>query len=225
MSEVKSLPERTKNKKIIEEGYNPEDFGTRYWMAPNRVGNRRIDRDAHSLRMYVQDLIRSGMLKDDPLVGDISCGPGNMVMDFRNNGFRAKGCEFSQAARALGRQHFGLEIPFGDLRGTIPFDSQEFDFVYCIGVMTMIPVKDVPNACRELHRVTIKGGLLHILLINPGQIGPRAANEPHLTTLPFSDWNQHFLDAGFTDVTDKSPPQEHGIGVSKEWDFAKLYQK
>lgn len=221
---VQSLPERKKTPDIIQNGYNPEDFGEKYWMAPNRVGRRRIDRDAHSLRQYVSALVKDNLLPSNPRICDVSCGPGNMMVDFHKHGFRIMGCEFSEAARRLGLEHFDLKIPFGDLRAKLPFDDNSFDFVYCIGVMTMIPLKDVPNACRELNRIMAPGGLLHILLINPGQTGPRAGNEPHLTTLPHSDWNQHFIDAGLQDNTHVMPPQRFGIGIQKEWDFAKLYR-
>ena len=181
---VKSFPERKKDDAIIENGYEPEDFGGNYWVARNIKGNRRIDRDAKSLREYVHALVDNWMLPTNPKICDVSCGPGNMVLDFRKHGYDAVGCEFSRAAIALGKEHFNMEIPFGDLRGELPFLSNSFDFVYCIGVMTMIPKKSVPNACSELHRILKPGALLHVLLINPGMHGPRATNEPHLTRMP-----------------------------------------
>lgn len=224
---VKSFPERKKDDAIIENGYEPEDFGGNYWVARNIKGNRRIDRDARSLIAYVEGLVGNDVLPAQPKVCDVSCGPGNMVMDFRNHGFDAVGCEFSKAARDLGKEHFNMDIPFGDLRGQLPFLTDSFDFAYCVGVMTMIPKKDVPNACQELHRIINSGGLLHILLINPGMHGPRAGNEPHLTRMPHSEWNQHFLDAGLTDITADWRPQNFGIGVNPDpdFEFAKLYRK
>lgn len=226
MKPIKTLPIRQKTEEIIAKGYDESDFADNYWTELNVSGNRRIDRDAYSLRQYVKSLIDKEMLLPKPLICDVGCGPGNMVMDFRRNGYTCEGCEYSRSAIRLGKKHFDLNIPWADLRDSLPFGSDVFDFAYCIGVMTMIPLTSLQTSIAELTRIIKpKIGLLHILLINPGSTGPNAGNEPHLTSLPHSDWNSLFEAAGLVDVTDLARPQDFGIGVNADWDFAKLYRR
>lgn len=188
-------------------------FGENYWVVPDRSGNRRIDRKADPIIELVRRLVYINVLPENPLCVDVGAGPGNMVRDFRVAGFDCEGCEFSESGRRLAMEHFGITLPYCDLRESIPFRDGQFDFMYCVGVMTMIPREHVPTAFREMHRTLRRGGILHINLVNPKLV----ENEPHLTNMAYTEWLGLLKGAGFEDVTSLWPPQRHGIGVNNEF--------
>lgn len=214
-----SLPLADKTEKRINEGYDESHFGENYWMTPDKAGNRRIDRKATLIVNLVKRLVQLKVIPPEPLIVDIGAGPGNMVNDFIESGFSCEGCEFSESGRRLAKEHFNLDMPFLDLRESIPFEDNLFDFAYCVGVMSMIPKKDLPTSFKEMYRILKPDGILHISLLNSKPV----SNEPHLTSLTYEEWRNEIIKAGFDDVTSLWPPQREGIGMNNE--FCGLFRK
>jgi SAM-dependent methyltransferase len=208
-----SKPIAEKSENVIANGYDESAFAENYWLTPDVGGGRRIDRCAGALLRYVGRLIEIDALQKSPRILDISAGPGMMVHQFRNAGFECEGCEFSQSGIRIAKKEFGIDLLHGDLRSRLPYEDGTFDFAMCVGVLTMIPVNYVSNALSEIRRVLADGGIVHLHLMNPNPV----SHEPHLTSLPMTEWWRLADQAGLVDKTSLWPPQREGIGVGAEF--------
>lgn len=208
-----SKPITTKTPEITAEGYDESAFAENYWLTPDASGGRRIDRGAGPLVNYAKKMVSLGALREECRVIDISAGPGMMVHQFRQAGFACEGCEFSESGRRIAKAQFGIDLLHGDLRSILPYEDRSFDFAMCVGVLTMIPLKHLPNALREIHRILAPGGIVHLHLMNPDP----EPDEPHLTNLPLTEWWKIAHEAGLVDVTSIWPPQREGIGIYSEF--------
>lgn len=208
-----SLPVSPKTTERIESGYAESDFADNYWTTPDASGNRRIDRSATTIIRVVKRLVETNVLPANPHCLDIGAGPGNMVRDFIAAGFRCEGCEFSESGRRLAHEQFGITLKPCDLRERIPHENSQFDFAYCVGVLTMIPQQRLLVAFSEMHRILKLGGILHINLQNPNS----SMSEPHLTNLTHRQWWDLLREVGLMDATSLWPPQREGIGMNDEF--------
>lgn len=208
-----SKPVSVKTQEIVENGYDEGHFAENYWLTPDAGGGRRIDRSAGALIRYTRRLIELGVLPKEPRVLDISAGPGMIVHQFRQEGFRCEGCEFSESGRRIAMAEFGIDLLHGDLRAKLPYECGSFDFAMCVGVLTMIPEKYLQNALVEIRRVLSMCGIAHLHLMNPDPI----PGEPHITSLPFTEWWGKIIEVGFSDITSMWSPQREGIGMDNEF--------
>jgi len=216
-----TIPLKEKSHAAIETGYDAEDFGEGYWLDKNRDGHRRIDRDAKTMIAYVKALqfIEAIPTEPAPAILDVGAGPGRMVKDFRDAGYNAHGCEFSPSGRKLGKERFNIDLKFVDLRESVPWPDEQFDFAYCVGVLSMIPKAKIPVALFEICRVLKDGGLFFPMLLNPTPV----MAEPHLTGMTYEEWRAHHLAAGFEEVSSLWAAQRHGLGMGNE--FCGLFRK
>lgn len=97
-------------------------------------------------------------------VGDIGCGTGMISKQLFKMGFRVLGADLSSEVIKLAKQ-FCPECQFkkGSVY-SIPFGSNSFDTVLCLGVLQT--VGELPRALLELSRITKPGGILIIRTLN-----------------------------------------------------------
>jgi len=200
-------------------GYDPHDFGEGYWTG-GAEGERRIDRPGNQLANYFTRLLQ---MSGGGNVLDIGAGCGKQVFDLRQAGIDAYGCEFSVSGRHLAKERFGLELPFCDLRDKLPYDDDAFDWSYCVGVLSMIPLPLLVSALRECFRVTRYGCLLLVMT----QVGMKEfVNPHHILALPHGGWHKAIAEAGgynHTHILTPSGP-EFGMGV-RPAEFIGLFSK
>lgn len=122
-------------------------------------------------------------------IADIGCGRGFIVRHLRNLGFQADGYEYGEAAL----RHSVCGAKFCDLTETLPIPDGAYDFVYCAGVLSHIPERDVHNALCELRRVVRRnGGIFTNILV---QWTPTQTH--HKTFRPRTWWATEFQRAGW----------------------------
>jgi ubiquinone/menaquinone biosynthesis C-methylase UbiE len=103
-----------------------------------------------------------------------------------------------QSARALGRGTHCRDPPClkqGSLVA-VPWPDAYFDAVVCSDVMEHIPPANVPNAIREIARVTKHIAFLGIALSSSVNLG----TELHLSRFPAEWWTRAFEQQGFRRV-------------------------
>ena len=218
---VENPPTAPKSDFVMENGYSPEHFDDAYWLGGS-PGEERISRTGDQVVKMVQILIRLEILSKSPHILDIGAGAGSYVKSIRNAGFNCDGCEYSKSGRDLALSKFGITLHECDLRDRIHLPSEQFDYAFCTGVMTMIPKRHLTNAVKEISRILKPSGLLMVNLSNPN---PRKA-EPHLTLLHHNEWRTLFCEGSprlFDDVTSLCQPGKVGIGVLRE--FCGLFRR
>ena len=143
-----------------KEGYKPEDFTEAYWLDPHASHDfARINRDPSHLIKYFTDLFT--LLPEGPIL-DVGAGAGSLVYSLRQHNFDVEGCEFSNSGRTLAEKAFSLQLPYCDLRESLPYKTNEFSYSYCVGVLSMIPHDYLATALAEIFRVTSIAVLVNI---------------------------------------------------------------
>jgi SAM-dependent methyltransferase len=226
--ERKMAEAKEDNTDIEKNGYEEEVFGDDYWLYSDGKSPARINKSALQLIKYFDDIFKSTLLKVNPKgvfrIGDIGAGAGSMVKQFHDAGFKAEGCEYSESGKRISKERFGIELGHCDLRGVLPYEDDYFDWTYCVGVLSMIPEKDMTNALKEILRVTRYGALINAGTTIGYNRVDRIGNPHHLTPIIPSKMWQRINEIGL-DWTSILPPQKqkYGIGVANE--FAGLFGK
>jgi SAM-dependent methyltransferase len=214
------------NPEIVNNGYDENDFDEAYWTSPQADGAPpRMYRDSTFLIKYFQDvtsIFRNPICVES--VVDIGAGAGNVVNDFRKAGFKISGCEFSSSGRKIAKEHFSVDLDFCDLRGKLPYETNQFDWGMAIGLITMIPKQFLDNAIREIFRVVKLGVIVNVQSFDFHN-QELTHNLLHLSGMTTKEWWQTFKNNGIVDLTSIIPPQKqkYGIGITNE--FCGLFVK
>ena len=115
---------------------------------------------------------------------DVGCGGGRDSKVFANCGFDVTGIDLSgvmikEAKKLVPKGKF-LQMNVLDLA----FDNEQFDGIWAQAILLHLIRKDVAKAFKELKRVLIKGGLLHVRVKHG--IGHEYVKEK------LSGWNERF---------------------------------
>lgn len=226
--EKKMAEAKEGNKDIEKNGYEEEVFDDNYWLYSDGVHPARINKSAKQLIRYFDDLFEMTLLKVNPkgtfTIGDIGAGAGNMVYQLHSAGFKTDGCEFSESGKRLAKERFNINLEHCDLRSVLPYEDDHFDWTFCVGVLSMIPKKDMGNAIQEILRVTRYGALINVGTSIGYNRVDRIGNPHHLTPISPSVMWSIINEIGF-DWTSILPPQKskYGIGVADE--FSGLFSK
>lgn len=224
------FPERkmvkVKEKNIIIEkmGYDEDKFSEDYWLYSDGVHPARIDKSAHQLIVYFEDVFKITN-QNNFLIGDIGAGAGNMVNQFIQAGYNSEGCEYSESGRRIAKERFNINLKECDLRSKLKYNKDHFDWIYCVGVLSMIPDDFMENAIRELFRITKYGVLINVGATIANNKKDRKGNPHHLTPINRSEMWKLINKVGGYDWTSILPPQKgkYGIGVADE--FSGLFGK
>ena len=202
----------------MEKGYNEKDFDDEYWTSVNILGQTRLNKDTSLLMMWYQDLF--SILNQKGTMVEIGSGAGNLVNNFRLNGFQIEGCEYSASGRKIAKSHFGIDLKPCDLRKKLPYKDNEFDWSLSVGVFSMIPIQHMENAIKECLRISKYGFYLHVNTIITRQI-----NLHHLTSISTLEYWKLMNKLGALDVTTIIPPQRRKYGIGVLTEFSGLFCK
>ncbi len=91
-------------------------------------------------------------------------GPRPPLALFHDHGYETHGIDISESAIAASNRFarekgMTLNISLGDMR-EIPYDDEEFSFVFSQNSICHLTKKDTSNAIREMNRVLRPGGIL-----------------------------------------------------------------
>lgn len=117
--------------------------------------------DSYTKRMNAQ----LGIIKDlgytlqaDAAVLDLGCGRGNLLQEYRKNGYDAYGCDFTFRPDVIAelKEKEIIKLIRTDVY-QLPFDDNTFDFVYSDQVFEH--VADYSTTLAEIRRVLKPGGI------------------------------------------------------------------
>lgn len=112
-------------------------------------------------RKVLVELVEKGLIKRGKAL-DICCGAGTNALYLTKKGFQVTGIDISskaieyakeKARKANARTRFQVQNFLN-----LPFEDEEFDFVFDMGCFHHVKVKDRSTFIRGIHRVLKKGG-------------------------------------------------------------------
>ncbi len=107
-------------------------------------------------RKVLVDLIESGKVKPGKAL-DICCGMGTNALYMAERGFQVQGIDISPKAIEHAQEKAEkarVEIPFSVENAVyLPFEDEQFDFVFDMGCFHHISVEDRKRFLRGVHRV------------------------------------------------------------------------
>ena len=106
-------------------------------------------------------------MKDNSVrIIDVGCGTGLVGVELKNSGFtNFDGIDISQEMIDIAKQRGYSKLFIGSLNETLPFESNEYDAAFCVGVFTHGHVGS--NRLDELVRIVKPGGII-CFTINEG---------------------------------------------------------
>lgn len=137
-----------------------------------------FDRDVERAAFRSSGVIVTSVLRDlaPQTVVDVGCGTGALLAEFRKNGIRVSGLEYSDAGVAAARAR-GVDVRQFDVRFDPVTDLPQFDVACCTEVAEHIPER---FADRLVSIVTSLGRRVVFTAATPGQGGVDHVNEqPH----------------------------------------------
>lgn len=92
---------------------------------------------------------------------DAGCGTGHLLAYLKSLGFACAGCDFSDGMLIEAKKTLG-DVPLvkTSLDDLSAFKDQEFDYVFCMGVLPYIPEEQEAKCYSEINRVLADGGTL-----------------------------------------------------------------
>jgi SAM-dependent methyltransferase len=222
----KKMVAEKKKENLGKVGYPEKTFNDDYWLYSDGNSPARIDKSAHQLINYFSSLFDDFIGERSFSILDIGAGAGNMVQQFRDKGFfKTEGCEYSESGRRIAKERFNIELENCDLRKGLPYENDQFDFSYCVGVLSMIPEDKMEKAISEIMRVTKYGFLLNIGTTVNDASSDRRGNPHHITAMNNVDyWNVINKQNGH-DWTSIQPPQKAKFGIGVVNEFSGLFSK
>jgi ubiquinone/menaquinone biosynthesis C-methylase UbiE len=112
-------------------------------------------------RKVLVDLVEKGLIKRGKAL-DMCCGVGTNALYLTKKGFQVTGIDISpkaieyakeKARKANTRIQFQVQNFLN-----LPFEDEEFDFVFDMGCFHHVKIKDRSTFTRGIHRVLKKGG-------------------------------------------------------------------
>lgn len=106
----------------------------------------------------------NALIPKDSLILDLGCGPGTYSRWLSKRDFRVIGVDYSLSSLKRAKRENG---PFSCLAGDcylLPFSSDTFDVIVCIGVFQCLSREDL--AIQEIWRVLKPGGTLFLMTLN-----------------------------------------------------------
>lgn len=99
---------------------------------------------------------------------DVGCGNGNHVKFFAEQGFDVSGIDISEEAIGIAKawmNHHKLkaELTAGDAEN-LPYEDESFDVVVSNGVLDHVSFQKAKNMMKEIRRVMVPGGFVHLRL-------------------------------------------------------------
>jgi len=148
----------TQHEKLKEEFSRAKAYAAEYQgTSPiSHLFNTRLSR--------VSELL--GDLKGGKVL-DVGCGPAFIGDSLRESGIEYYGLDLSRQMIRECLVHFGDDRQFHFLLGsmeTLPFTSNYFDAVLCLGALEYVP--DLNVAFNEIRRVLKKDGLFVVTMLN-----------------------------------------------------------
>jgi len=183
-----------------------------------------MERNAHPLICYMKDIFNIFDVNKNSKVIDIGAGAGNVVRDFRAAGFTIEGCEFSASGRKIAKEQFNIDLDYCDLRKTLPYKTDYFDWGMAIGLITMIPKPFLHNAIQEIFRVVKYGVVINVQSFNFTEQS-QSHNLLHLTGMSTKEWWWALYLHDIIDITSIIPQQKRKYGMAIENEFAGLFIK
>lgn len=203
----------------IDNGYPQDMFDNAYWTYEDTTyPTARIDRSADLVILYFETLF-SIVGEKEPNIVDVGAGAGNFVNQFRKVKYNAVGCEYSESGRKLAKERFGVDLSYGDLRNKLPYETDQFNWAMCAGVLSMIPKQYMRNAISEILRITKYGVLLTVGTSVDVNAENRDGNRHHITAMSCSEYYKLITnECGGYDWTSILPPQNAAFGIGTNID-------
>lgn len=154
-----------------------------YWSRSDRWGSHSF-RDAGALAHQIEQVCGRGSALD------VGCGMGLLVRTLVERGMDAKGVDIAQRVVDDGNRALCDRFFLGSILA-IPFPDGAFDTVISTDCLEHIAESDVPQALRELKRVSRRSVFVQ-LATTPDRDG-----RWHLTIRDRLWWESQFLAAGF----------------------------
>ena len=106
-------------------------------------------------------------MKDNSIrIIDVGCGTGLVGVELKNSGFtNFDGIDISQEMIDIAKQRGYSKLFIGSLNESLPFESNEYDAAFCVGVFTHGHVGS--DRLDELVRIVKPGGII-CFTINEG---------------------------------------------------------
>jgi len=127
---------------------------------------------------------------------DVGCGVG-FVVELLNTypyRFEAHGVDVSQTAVSHASQRVNEDRIKLSQNDSLPYQTDEFDFVTCFDVLEHLDTNEVEQFCSELRRVTRPGGLIMCsVALREASSLDLFGNNVHRTVRPFDWWADQLL--------------------------------
>ena len=139
---------------------NYEEWDRIYRRYPLEALPWELGRPARARKVLVE-LVEKGLIKRGKAL-DICCGAGTNALYLAKKGFQVTGIDIStkaieyakeKARKANARTKFKVQNFLN-----LPFEDEEFDFVFDMGCFHHVKVKDRSTFIKGVHRVLKKGG-------------------------------------------------------------------
>lgn len=114
-----------------------------------------------TMALSMEDWIRrfSEMLPPCATVGDLGCGGGRDLKEFRRRGFSAIGMDRSEPMVRIAKANSAAPVLLGDLRA-LPFSSRSFDGLWISASLPHLRRLDIGISLNEAHRTLRRPGIL-----------------------------------------------------------------
>jgi SAM-dependent methyltransferase len=165
-------------------------------------------------RSAIQELWKSGLIRQGDRVLDIGCGQGLALDLFRQLGLEPTGITLGvdyEVCREKGFDVRELDQNFMD------FPEDTFDFLWCRHVLehSIAPIFTL----SEYRRITKPGGHVYIEVPAPNTSAHHETNPNHYSVLPFSLWLDLFKRTLFEVVSSGELRMELMCGPDVYWWF------
>lgn len=112
-------------------------------------------------REVLVELVEKGLIKKGKAL-DICCGAGTNALYLAKKGFQVTGIDISSRAIEYAKEKArkasaGIQFQVENFLN-LPFEDEEFDFIFDMGCFHHVKVEDRSTFIRGVHRVLKKGG-------------------------------------------------------------------
>jgi len=145
--------------------YPPEFYNEDYYktVVDIKTGRTRWDDNGTFLNcaLFIDAFLKKYGTKHEKIL-EVGCGRGHIIAHLRNLGYDAYGCEYGKTIL----KDSVCNAIYCDLTDRLPYSDKEFDFVFCLGVLSQFDRIYARKAIAELKRVSSRWILTNILVKN-----------------------------------------------------------